>query len=279
MPDRSTPNLPSRDLVATSAFYARLGFRETFRDEGWLILERGSIQLEFFPRNDLDPRKNIASCCIRVSDAAALHEAFQSARLPTSGRGVPRITSPMDQPWGLTEFVVVDPDGNVLRCISPLPGKADGHGTMAITIKVLGPDDAGVLQHVAPDVFDDPIHAQRAEEFLADPRHHLAVAIDDGLVVGFVSAVHYVHPDKACPELWINEVSVAPTHRRRGLGRRLLHSTFAVARRIGCAEAWVGTERANTAAMGLYSVAGSAEGPTDFVMFTFRLGGAAPPEL
>jgi hypothetical protein len=27
-------------------------------------------------------------------------------------------------------------------------------------------------------------------------------------VVGFASAVHYVHPDKA-PELWINEVGVA----------------------------------------------------------------------
>jgi aminoglycoside 6'-N-acetyltransferase I len=113
------------------------------------------------------------------------------------------------------------------------------HDAMAIAIKVLGPEDAGVLRRVAPDVFDDPIQATRAEEFLADRRHHLAVAVEDGLVVGFVSAVHYVHPDKARPELWINEVGVAATHRRRGLGTRLLHSIFDVARRIGCAEAWI----------------------------------------
>ena len=65
---------------------------------------------------------------------------------------------------------------------------------MAIEIKVLGPQDVGVLANVAPDVFDHPIDVGRADEFLADPRHHLAVAVEDGLVVGFVSAVHYVHP-------------------------------------------------------------------------------------
>jgi ribosomal protein S18 acetylase RimI-like enzyme len=148
---------------------------------------------------------------------------------------------------------------------------------MAIEIKVLGAHDAGVLEHVAPDVFDDPINVWRAEEFLVDPRHHLAVAVEDGLVVGFVSAVHYVHPDKPRPELWINEVSVAETHRGRGLATRLLRSVFDLARGVGCAEAWVLTDRANTAAMRLYSAAGSTEAPTDHVMFTFWLDGGAAP--
>jgi ribosomal protein S18 acetylase RimI-like enzyme len=147
---------------------------------------------------------------------------------------------------------------------------------MTIEIKFLGPHDTGVLANVAPDVFDDVIDVGRANEFLADPRHHLVVAVDNGQVVGFVSAVHYVHPDKPRPEMWINEVGVAPTHQRRGLGKRLLHSLFVVARRLGCAEAWVGTDRANTAAMRLYAAAGSTEAPTDHVMFTFRLDGAAP---
>jgi ribosomal protein S18 acetylase RimI-like enzyme len=141
---------------------------------------------------------------------------------------------------------------------------------MAIEIKLLGPQDAGFLANVDPDVFDDPIDAGRANEFLADPRHHLAVAVEDGLVVGFVSAVHYVHPDKPCPELWINEIGVAGTHRRLGVGTHLLHAVFAVARELGCTEAWVMTDRENTAAMGLYAAAGS-ESPTDHVMFTFKL--------
>jgi len=149
---------------------------------------------------------------------------------------------------------------------------------MALEIKLLGRQDAGVFAHIAPDVFDDPIDVGRANEFLADPRHHLAVAVEDGLVVGFASAVHYVHPDKPCPELWINEVGVAATHRRRGLGTRLLRALFAVARGLGCAEAWVLTDRANTAAMRLYAAAGSSDQPTDPVMFTFRLGAEAAPD-
>src|SRR6516225_4622983 len=148
---------------------------------------------------------------------------------------------------------------------------------MAIEIKVLGPQDPGIFANVAPDVFDDPIDVGRAREFLADPRHHLVVAVDDGLVVGFVSAVHYIHPDKLHPELWINEVGVAATHRRRGLGTRLLRAVFAVARGLGCAEAWVLTDRANTAAMRLYAVAGSTEQPTDHVMFTFKLDAGTAP--
>ena len=148
---------------------------------------------------------------------------------------------------------------------------------MAIEVKLLALQDAAVLANVAPDVFDDPIDVARADEFLADPRHHLAVAVEDGCVVGFVSAVHYVHPDKPRPELWINEIGVAGTHQGRGLGTRLLRSLFAVARGRGCAEAWVLTDRANTAAMRLYAVAGSTEAPTDHVMFTFKLDtGTAP---
>ena len=148
---------------------------------------------------------------------------------------------------------------------------------MAIEIKLLGRQDAGVLAHIAPDVFDDQIDVGRANEFLADPRHHLAVAVEDGIVVGFVSAVHYVHPAKPRPELWINEVGVAATHRRRGLGTRLLRSVLAVARGLGCAEAWVLTDRANSAAMRLYTGAGSTEAPTNHVMFTFRLDTEAAP--
>ena len=142
---------------------------------------------------------------------------------------------------------------------------------MAIAINILNHNDVDILSNIDPDVFDDAIDLQRAEEFLADPRHHLAVAIEDKLVVGFVSAVHYVHPDKPRPEMWINEVGVAETHRRQGLGKRLMNAVFDVARELGCAEAWVLTDRENTAAMNLYSAVGNAEVPTDHVMFLFHL--------
>jgi ribosomal protein S18 acetylase RimI-like enzyme len=130
---------------------------------------------------------------------------------------------------------------------------------LAIEIKVLQRGDESILMNVAAEVFDNPIDPQLTREFLVDPRHHIAVAIDDGLVVGFASGVHYIHPDKP-PELWINEVGLAPTHRRRGLGRGVLKALLEVGRAQKCTVAWVLTYRTNVAAMALYSSIGGTEG-------------------
>jgi aminoglycoside 6'-N-acetyltransferase I len=139
-----------------------------------------------------------------------------------------------------------------------------------IDIRLLGPGDESVLARVA-DTFDDPIDTRAAGEFLNDPRHHIAVAIDEGVVVGFVSAVLYVHPDKPRPELWINEVGVAPSHHRRGIAGKLLEAVLDAGRDADCTEAWVLTDRANEAAMKLYASVGGKEAPDDQVMFTFHL--------
>jgi ribosomal protein S18 acetylase RimI-like enzyme len=147
---------------------------------------------------------------------------------------------------------------------------------MSIEVKVLGAGDEAVLARVAPEVFDNPIDPDLARQFLADPRHHIAVAVDDGLVVGFASGVHYIHPDKPA-ELWINEVGVAPTHHRRGLGKAVMTAILNVGRAHGCHEAWVLTDYGNTAARALYTSAGGTEGadegPADQTLgFTFELG-------
>jgi GNAT superfamily N-acetyltransferase len=144
---------------------------------------------------------------------------------------------------------------------------------LTLTVRVLRPDDAPVLDRVVEGVFDGPINAQWAAEFLADARHHLAVALDGGLVVGKASGVHYVHPDKA-PELWVNEVGVAPVYQNRGVGRRLLTALFERGQAVGCTEAWVLTERVNTPARRLYAAAGGVESPDDLVMVSFRLATA-----
>lgn len=138
-------------------------------------------------------------------------------------------------------------------------------------IKLLGPDDYEFLTKVAAGVFDDPIVPSSAQEFLRDPRHRLVVAIDNDMIVGFVSSVIYVHPDKSAPELWINEVGVAPTHQRQGLGKLLMQLTLEEAKRSGCTEAWVLTDRTNDAALALYKSVGGIEDEPEPVMFTFEL--------
>lgn len=138
-------------------------------------------------------------------------------------------------------------------------------------IKLLGSSDFHYLNNIAEDVFDDPILESSAREFLKDPRHRLVVALDQDLIVGFVSAVIYVHPDKPAPELWINEIGVAPTHQRQGIGKALMQAILEEAKRSGCNEAWVLTDRANLAAMAMYKSTGDEETLPDPTMFTFKL--------
>ena len=140
--------------------------------------------------------------------------------------------------------------------------------TMPIEIRVLGADDAEILANVASDVFDGPVETRWSAEFFADERHHLAVALDDGCVVGMASAVHYVHPDKS-PELWVNEVGVAESYQGQGIGQKLLAALFAHGRKLGCTEAWVLTEETNTAGRRLYARAGGVESAA--LMYSFSL--------
>lgn len=130
---------------------------------------------------------------------------------------------------------------------------------MIASIVLLQSGDEALLANVADDVFDNPVDPALARAFLADPRHHIVVAIDEGQVVGFVSAVDYIHPDKPT-ELWINETSVAPTLRGQGLAKAMLLAMFAHGHRLGCGEAWVLTDTTNIAANALYRSVGGIEG-------------------
>ena len=141
---------------------------------------------------------------------------------------------------------------------------------MSIEIRRLTPNDAVLLEQVAGGTFDHDIDPRLAAEFLGDPRHHLMAALDGALVVGFVSAVHYVHPDKPA-ELWINEVGVAPSHQGRGIAKALLNAMLEHGRALGCREAWVLTNRSNEAAMRLYAACGGRDSDPDLAMFSFPL--------
>ena len=138
------------------------------------------------------------------------------------------------------------------------------------TLKVLAGLDNSLLKNVAEDVFDNSIDESFAREFLSDPRHHIVVAIADGVVVGFASAVHYIHPDKP-PELWINEVGVAPSHQGQGIGKAIMKEMLQLGRRLGCKNAWVLTDRGNEPANRLYQFTGGQIAPGDTVMYEFDI--------
>lgn len=117
MADQATPNLPSRDFEATSLFYARLGFTESWRDSGWMILERGSLKLEFFPHPELDPGESWFSACLRLDDLDGFYAGCLAAGLEETDRGAPRLHPPRREAWGGRVGALIDPDGTLIRLI------------------------------------------------------------------------------------------------------------------------------------------------------------------
>jgi len=141
-----------------------------------------------------------------------------------------------------------------------------------IEIRILSATDLAVLNHVDADVFDSPVRPDLAARFLSDPGNVLAVAIQDGMVVGMASAIAYVHPDKPL-HLFVNEVGVSERCQRSGLGKRLMRAVLEQGRRMGCTEAWVATEENNLAARALYTSTKGAEDLDHAVVYTWNLAG------
>ncbi len=117
MPDHATPNLPARDFAATQEFYAQLGFVCDFRDDGWMILSRGDVMLEFFPYPDLDPYQSAFSCCLRLDDLDAMMAQVRASHVPDARVGIPRYHPPQTEDSGLTIAYFIDLDGSLLRLI------------------------------------------------------------------------------------------------------------------------------------------------------------------
>lgn len=128
---------------------------------------------------------------------------------------------------------------------------------MKVEFRRIGPEDAGLLQAAAEDVFDDEVDVARAEVFLRDPRNILIVAVAGGLIVGQIQAVAHAHLD-AAPDLFIDNLGVTPSWRRRGVARRLIALALEAGRLAGAEEAWVLTELDNAVAQAAYADAGAS---------------------
>lgn len=108
MSDRITANLPSRDFAATAAFYARLGFEVAYRDDGWMIVERGHAALV--------PQESCFSACVRVRDLDGLFAQWSTSTVrrcvftegvtskgPVGGERCGRGRHGAEVPWPLAE--------------------------------------------------------------------------------------------------------------------------------------------------------------------------------
>jgi aminoglycoside 3-N-acetyltransferase I len=141
-------------------------------------------------------------------------------------------------------------------------GPAYPTGVLGIAIRLLARGNEDVVRELATD--DRP---GDPEALLADPRTLLLVAFDSEQPVGFVLAHELPrrHGDRA--KLFVYEIDVAESHRRRGIASALLGRLAELARERGVRAGFVLTAPGNVAANALYDNAGGAG--EEVVQWTF----------
>jgi GNAT superfamily N-acetyltransferase len=143
----------------------------------------------------------------------------------------------------------------LLGMTTNFPSLRENH-LMSSKIRRLEPGDASVfVQH---------------SELLADPHAILLVAFDGDEPVGFVLAHDLPRRHGKARQLFVYEVEVAESHRRRGIARSLLERLAELARERGISDGFVLTEPDNGAANGLYGGLGGVR--SDVVMWDFEYG-------
>jgi ribosomal protein S18 acetylase RimI-like enzyme len=137
-----------------------------------------------------------------------------------------------------------------------------------VNIVELGPGDAAKVM-AAGELFDHHPEPDATARFLAERGHHLLVAYDGAVPIGFISGVETVHPDKGT-EMFLYELGVAESHRRRGVGRALIERLATIARAVGCYGMWVATDDANVAALATYQSAGARRDEERAIILSWR---------
>ena len=102
------PIFPVRELDEASDFWTRAGLAVERYDEGYaFVLADGDELVHLALQPSLDPAANPSACYIHVDDVTGWHDRLSNAGLP--------VTPVRDEPWGMTEFSVRDPSGNLVR--------------------------------------------------------------------------------------------------------------------------------------------------------------------
>ncbi len=144
-----------------------------------------------------------------------------------------------------------------------------GSSPPGLSIVRLTADNARLLDRIAPEVFDAPIEPGRLAAYLAWPGTVLLLGLIDGEVIGHVSGVVRLRPEKP-PEMFVDELGVTPARRRQGIATALMQAMLKVAHDEGCDQAWLGTEGDNHAAQAVYDRLGGRR--EAMVLYTYDTG-------
>ncbi len=117
--ERTVPILAVKDLTGAIEFYRRLGFTaKRYRDgDGYAFLSRDPFELHLCQSGLLVEGRapgNGVYFYLGCGSAAPLETEFR-------GAGVPIVSPLAPREWKMSEFVIADPDGNLLRFGEEIP--------------------------------------------------------------------------------------------------------------------------------------------------------------
>lgn len=109
------------------------------------------------------------------------------------------------------------------------------------------------------------LSADAMASFLASEGNYLVGAFIDGLPAGFAIAYWLERPDGKADMLFLYEIEVAETFRRRGVARRLIEQM----KRDASGKFFAVTQESNEPALRLYESCGGRRLHSDDVLFAF----------
>ena len=115
------PQLPAADVNEAARWYRdKLGFtiNRFYPEHGFAIVRRDDIEIHFWTCKERRIAEH-TSAYFRVDDIDALHATLAGAN--DGGR----LSEVADRAWGMREFYVTDPDGNLLKFGVPAPAAAE----------------------------------------------------------------------------------------------------------------------------------------------------------
>jgi predicted enzyme related to lactoylglutathione lyase len=103
---QALPELPFDHVPAAVAYYRDvLGFRINYQQDDLGVMDRDAITILLISRTD--QHKGIGSFGAYVTNVDALYEELLA-------KGAKVLGPPVSRPWGLRNFIVIDPEGNRL---------------------------------------------------------------------------------------------------------------------------------------------------------------------
>jgi predicted enzyme related to lactoylglutathione lyase len=106
------PIMPTTDVARTVQFYQALGFSVDVHGD-FVMTMRDDVELFLSLNPEHDPKRTAACVYLRVDDADALHAHWQA-------EGIEGLKPLRDTDYRMREFAIIDPDGNMMLCGSPL---------------------------------------------------------------------------------------------------------------------------------------------------------------